>query len=141
MLKMQFKTLRARGSKFLSKLLKRGMIVGTIDRYHLSHKLLSAAILFVWRRLLNPKSRHKAIEMAEEIIPKDVRKLGYEMCRDSIGGAWSEVTEGEFQITHLRYVHVHITRCDLATYQPHVTSLSQIISGTDKDSCVNSARK
>ena len=96
--------LHTRGSKFISKFLKRGMIVGTVERYQLPHKLLSAAIIYVVRRLLNVEAcRSQSIEMADDKVPKDVRKLGFEMCRDSIGGAWSELNEEQFDITHLRY--------------------------------------
>lgn len=98
--------LHSRGSKFISRILKRGMIVGTVERYHLSHKLLSAAIIYVVKRLLNVKPKYShALEMADENrenVSRETRKLGFEMCRDSIGGVWSDVREENFQITHLR---------------------------------------
>ena len=78
--------------------------MGTVERYQLPHKLLSAAIIYVVRRLLNVEAcRSQSIEMADDKVPKNVRKLGFEMCRDSIGGAWSELNEEQFDITHLRY--------------------------------------
>lgn len=79
------------------------MIEGTVERYQLPHKLLSAAIIYVVRRLLNVESSgSQSIEMADEKVPNDVRKLGFEMCRDSIGGIWSEIDQEQFEITHLR---------------------------------------
>lgn len=113
--------LHTRGSKFIAKLLKRGMIVGTVERYQLPQKLLSAAIIYVVRRLLNVEAnRSQSIEMADEKVPKDVRKLGFEMCRDSIGGVWSELEEEQFEITHLRYGQSHHFR--LAPLQLPISS-------------------
>lgn len=44
----------------------------------------------------------KNLSMSDEVVPDDARTIGYNMCRDSIGGVWANIKENEFQIKPLR---------------------------------------
>lgn len=39
--------------------------------------------------------------MTEGGVRDDARRIGFSMCRESIGGVWASIREGEFQIKHL----------------------------------------
>lgn len=67
-------------------------------RYLVSHNVLSE-VTKILKRLLFVKPR--LVVMAEDYIPAETRRLGFNMCRDSIGNVWSDITEDEFQITKL----------------------------------------
>lgn len=69
-------------------------------RYLVSHKLLSEVSKII-KRLLFVKPRF--VQMAEDLVPEETKRLGFNMCKDSIGGVWSEITEEDFQIKKLRY--------------------------------------
>ena len=73
-------------------------------RYLVSHKLLSD-VSKILKRLLFTKPRSvKTTQMADDSISMETQRLGFNMCRDSMGGVWSEISENEFQIKKLRYV-------------------------------------
>ena len=44
----------------------------------------------------------KNLVMSDNDVPDDARTIGYNMCRDSIGGVWASIQEKEFQIKPLR---------------------------------------
>lgn len=90
--------------KFISVLLvKFDRVLVIQKRYIVSHKLL-AAVTKLLKRLLFVKPRCIEKTMEEENVSIKTKRLGFEMCKDSIGGVWSEIDEEQFQITRLRYV-------------------------------------
>lgn len=70
-------------------------------RYLSTYKMLYGVIL-VFRRLLLLKARSTVSPTMEaESVPAETKKLGYQMCRDSLGGVWSEISEEQLDITKL----------------------------------------
>lgn len=89
--------------KFISVLLvKFDRVLVIQKRYLVSHKLL-AVVTKLLKRLLFVKPRCIEKTMEEEGVSIKTKRLGFEMCKDSIGGVWSEIDEDQFQITRLRY--------------------------------------
>ncbi|XP_053384231.1 choline/ethanolamine kinase-like [Mercenaria mercenaria] len=88
--------------KFISILLvKFDKIMVIQKRYLVSHKLLSD-VSKILKRLLFVKPRSvKTTLMEADSISIETQRLGFNMCRDSIGGVWSEISEDEFQISKL----------------------------------------
>ncbi|XP_060576210.1 LOW QUALITY PROTEIN: choline/ethanolamine kinase-like [Ruditapes philippinarum] len=70
-------------------------------RYLVSPKLLSE-VSKILKRLLFTKPRSvKTTLMDDDSISTETQRLGFNMCRDSIGGVWSEISEADFQIKKL----------------------------------------
>ena len=61
-----------------------------------------SSVLSVVKRVLFKVGVPKHAVMADGPVTDDTRTLGYEMCRDSIGGVWAEIEKEELQITRLR---------------------------------------
>jgi hypothetical protein len=85
-------------------LVKFDKIIVMQKRYLVSPKLLSE-VSKILKRLLFTKPRSvKTTLMDDDSISTETQRLGFNMCRDSIGGVWSEISEADFQIKKIRYV-------------------------------------
>lgn len=73
-------------------------------RYLVSQNVLLSALTFIFKRLLSSiphQTQRRTTNMDDDEVPKDTRKLGFQMCKESIGGVWSEIEEKQFKIRRL----------------------------------------
>ena len=72
-------------------------------RYLMTYAMFSR-LIFLLKRVLAKivPLPAKFQTMTEGGVPDDARRIGFSMCRESIGGVWASIREDEFQIKHLR---------------------------------------
>ena len=72
-----------------------------IEKRYQSVSLITRLLSFVKNIILKVDTGKRSV-MANEGVELDIRRFGYEMCRDSIGGSWAQITEDKFRIAKLR---------------------------------------
>ncbi|KAL4225556.1 hypothetical protein ACF0H5_016244 [Mactra antiquata] len=99
----KLKMIMAQRSKFMSLFsLYRDRALEIETRNLMTHsRLLSMVILILKRVLFVSSSCKEKKTMDEDSVSKETKRIGYEICRDSIGDVWADITEDEFQITPL----------------------------------------
>ena len=72
-------------------------------RYLMTYTMLNQLIFIVKRVIAKIVSLPaKGQTMSDDSVPDDARRIGFNMCRDSIGGVWANIKEEDFQIKPLR---------------------------------------
>ncbi|WAR03726.1 CHKA-like protein [Mya arenaria] len=90
----------SKGLRLILLFTKHTKIMEIEKRYLVSQNLLSMVVL-VLRRLLHMEDRTVQSADIDDGIPAGTRRLGFEMCRDLIGGVWADIAEDEFHIKPL----------------------------------------
>ena len=88
---------------YMAKFEVRDKVMEIQKRYLMTCAMLNRLILVVKRVIAKIVPLPvKNLVMSENGVPDDARTIGFNMCRDSIGGVWANIQEHEFQIKPLR---------------------------------------
>ena len=80
-------------------------------RYLRTYTMLNRLIFIVKRVIAKIVALpEKGQTMTDGDVPDDARRIGFNMCRDSVGGVWADLKEEEFQIKPLRYSNFAIMK-------------------------------